>query len=78
MYTVGKGRIGGNYCDGFHVINEDGTVGGKYARKMSPKEKERILKDIARHRSKILEDLANLNKAQEIIETIGQITNYDW
>ncbi len=79
FFLVGKGRIGGTWADNFHCINEDGTVGGpQYARKMSPSERKQIAIDIERHRAKIVEELADLDKAKQILESTNQVTPYDW
>ncbi len=78
MYVVGKGRIGGTWCDSFWCVNEDGTIGGQYARCMAPSERETLLADIQRHRQKLLEELAELDAAERILNTTYKVTPYEF
>lgn len=63
---VGKGKIGGNWCDSFWKVNEDGTI-GLYGRFPQEEKRIQILDDIRRHRKIVLETLNELELAESYL-----------
>lgn len=66
-YIVGKGNIGGTYCEGFHKISTDGKIGYHLDREPTRAEKKQILKDILRHREQLLNELNSLHEAEKVL-----------
>lgn len=72
MYTVCKGH---SYLWAAQSwgVNDDGTIGGAYPRRLTPTEHDQILKDIKVQRTRLYEWMHDLDKAEEIMTTRPQL-----
>lgn len=73
---VGKGRIGGTYCDTFWPFNAEGKTGYNCYRYPFVEEIPLILSDIARHRKQLRQELSDLAKAEKLLKRAAQDPNY--
>ena len=77
FYLVGH-NIRGMSADRFWSINEDGTVGGPiHSRLMTMGERNKILTDLKLHRTRLLGELLELEKAERVV-VIAKVANLEW
>lgn len=67
-YIIAAGRISGTYADYFHRISSDGKTGYYMDRDPTPEEKELMLKDIIRHRERLVQELTDLAAAEKLLK----------
>jgi hypothetical protein len=68
LYLIGKGRIGGTYCDSFWKINSEGKTGYQCFRFPFAEEIPLMLADIRRHRQQLRKEMEDLDNAEELLK----------
>lgn len=68
LYLIGKGRIGGTYCDSFWKVDSEGKTGYQCFRYPFAEEIPKMLSDIARHRKQLRKELNDLAKAEKLLK----------
>jgi hypothetical protein len=76
LLMVGKGRIGGTYCDTFWAFNSEGRTGYQCCRYPFAEEIPLILADLARHRKQLRKELQELAEAERLLKRAEQDPNY--
>lgn len=75
VYLIGKGKISGTYCDYFWKINSEGKVGYEFCRYPFAEEIQQMLNDIGRHRTSLLQELDELEKAEQLLNAAQEDEN---
>lgn len=68
LLVIGKGRIGGTYCETFWHFNEEGKTGHDCYRYPFPDEIPKMMEDLRRHRKILRKELSDLKKAERLLK----------